>query len=119
MAKGLRIAKPGFDANTAQEKDRVYDSNFNTFKYVRYGVIRNAVAGVYTIPHPLGYSPSFLVFGRRLVGSEYVMVDVTLDGEGVTMQSNKANLYIVVASSPPTQDLVYLLGADDLDDIGS
>lgn len=118
--RGLRISKPGFDATTAEEKDRVYDSNFNTFKYVRYGIITNATGSTtYTIPHRLGYAPSFIVYGRRVSGDDYVIVDVTLDGEGVTMQSDKTNIYIVVASAPPTQDLVYLIGADDLDDIAS
>lgn len=118
--RGLRISKPGYDANTAQEKDRVYDSNFNTFKYIRYGLIPNvATSTTYTIPHLLGYAPSFLVYGRRVSGSNYVIVDVTIDGEGVTMQSDKTNIYIVTTNFFPAQDLVYLIGADDLADLES
>lgn len=49
----IKIAKPGFDAKTAADKDLVFSSELNTFKVAAVGNTST------TYTHGLGYTPAF------------------------------------------------------------
>lgn len=70
----VRIAKDGFDQETASNDQLIFNSDQNVFKIVLTSTVTlnaNAAAGVpitVTIPHNLGYTPASLVYFNSQVG---------------------------------------------------
>lgn len=68
----VKIAKPGFDANSATDDQLIFNSNQNIFKITVTNTINHTLsntsnivpAGTQTlpIPHPFGYNPAFIVY---------------------------------------------------------
>lgn len=85
MAKdyGIKISKPGFDVKTANDKDLVFSSKFDTFKVAASGTgsfTANGALQIAEIAHSLGYTPAFFVFsevhagfGEPTTGDFYMM----------------------------------------------
>jgi len=61
---GIKIAKEGYDVNTAADKDLVYSSKFNGMKIAEHNT-----SGAGTVLHSLGYAPMFLNY--RKSGTQY------------------------------------------------
>lgn len=83
----LRVAKDGYDAQTAPDNQLIFNSEQNVFKIVDSGtltipaysiVISNVAGGYYgqstlvTVPHGLGYRPAIIAFveSDNYVGSD-------------------------------------------------
>lgn len=62
----VKVAKPGFDADTAGDESLAFSSEFNYFKIVLSGTYGFNTLGTslesfeYSIPHGLGFPPAFI-----------------------------------------------------------
>ena len=83
---GMKIAQPGFDANTADNANLVLTSDLNSFKIAKTGTyayaglasISNNTTSTVTIPHGLGTTPVALVYVNA------VAVVTLQGGNGIT-----------------------------------
>ena len=104
---GLIIAKPGFDARTADVKDQIFNSHHNSLKIWMTG---NAAITVPSgdfqtasidVAHGLGYSPFYLVY-FKLVNSNKLWLQSSLDTEDISdfvsgsAYANATNLHMSV-----------------------
>ena len=62
MSYSMKISKPGIDVLTASDKDLIFTSDRNCLKEKLSGLIDTDSSGNVTIPHNLGYTPSFFIF---------------------------------------------------------
>lgn len=63
MVFGIKASKEGFDVGTADPKDLVFSSEYDTFRVSSSGTgsitASTALPTTLTIPHALGYRPAF------------------------------------------------------------
>jgi len=83
---GMKVAQPGFDANTTSDANLVLTSDLNSFKIAKKGTysytglasISNNTTDTITIPHGLGTTPVALVYVNA------VAVVTLQGGKGIT-----------------------------------
>lgn len=72
---GFKISRPGIDVKTAEPKNLVFSTAFNTFK--EYRIIKMTTAGS-SVNHGLNYPPTFLAVKEDYFHSgEFIRGDVT------------------------------------------
>ncbi len=104
---GMKISLPGIDVKTASVSNLAYSSKFNTFKVFSQGTTSGTDI---TIPHNLGYAPTFEVFMEsgnnryrlpRLESpyksADYVQAFAYSDNTNLRIKSNvSANFYYYI-----------------------
>lgn len=82
MNYGIKVSQPGVDVKTAEDKDLIINSQYNSFKIFKKELsvsppLNNLERVTFTIEHDLGYNPSFLSFYKDLYygGNQYWMPD--------------------------------------------
>jgi hypothetical protein len=112
---GIKISKPGVDADTASDKDLVFSSKFDTFRVHSTGIgsfTANLALQTDTIAHTLGYTPAFMVFseihagaGEPSTGDFYMMphsppfgIGGSLVTDTIIASIDSSNLYIRLGS---------------------
>lgn len=69
MNYGIKVSKEGYDIQTADPKDQIFNSSFNNFKIYKQGEITISVDGDSSddsvqVAHDLGYIPGFIAFAQ-------------------------------------------------------
>lgn len=148
MANGIKVAKKGkslvtsnTDSNVVDtgQKDLIFNTQLNTFRYTKKGKIRvNSVPvsvtfanpPTYSVAHDLGYTPSYLYYTRNIKTGEIKQAnyDAGSNGPAVVSYSSKNSLtFLAIAgeynstTSDSTDgfDIIYYIGADNLDEVDS
>lgn len=142
MRFGLKVAKPGVsnpstadpreNPTDAGQKNLIFNTDLNTFKYVKKGrmTIRKGVYGaIHTYEHGLGYCPSFIYYVQNNVTGEIKQPNYDAGSAGaiVIAYVDKKNIYFLINAGEVDQstfadqpfDIIYYIGADDLDDVES
>lgn len=92
---GIRISKAGFDANTAADKDLLYDSAWPSIQIVK---VIPFTGSTFVFPHGLDFPP--LAILMRLDGT-------TIQGVMTSPSADEINVYIPTSSSDPGTIIIY------------
>lgn len=92
MTTVFKISRPGIDADTAADKDLVFDMSAEVLKTIQSGktsiTLDGSSDGSTTVYHNLGYYPTFMIFygveGSYFIGFPNVFAD-DWDRESSTM----------------------------------
>lgn len=60
---GIKIARPGYDVNTADDEHLILKSGFTLLKAKAYGALAFDGSQYLEVVHGLGYIPQYLAFG--------------------------------------------------------
>lgn len=110
---GIKVAKEGFDAKTADTKDLIIDSSKNAFKIFVEGSGNGK--GIITIAHVLDFVPSFLAFCELETGKVYSIATTVYSLEEMafvsfTAYSNINNLVIGIGAASNKNYYYYIFG---------
>lgn len=110
---GFKISRPGIDVKTAEPKNLVFSSSFNTFK--EYRIIKMTTAGY--IAHGLDYPPTFLAIKEDYFNpGEFIRGDVMpfINGSISLISVDDTNVYY--RSPGYDEDIYVILFIDPLDE---
>lgn len=98
---GFKVSKPGFDVESAADKDLVYSSKWGTFTVFATGgttlSYTTGSANTVTIAHNLGYRPAFAVYSEVPFTTGFVLLPRVIPGatdRTAIPYCDSTNLYI-------------------------
>jgi hypothetical protein len=97
MAKGIKIALPGYNATTDTNPDHfsLYVDQSVDYILIKEKVsLMTSVLGTLNIAHGLGYVPFCLVFVETSAGVWRKISSTPIDGIGYSFQVNSTNLIL-------------------------
>lgn len=130
---GVKVAKAG-QANPSSadprdnptdttQKNLIFNTDLLTFKYLKRDILKiNDIGKTYAIYHGLNYNPSYQLWSRNRQTGEikFVIYDAGSGGPAIVPWTDKQNLYVLIhAGENLTEpfDLIYFIGADDLETV--
>lgn len=107
---GIKVAKPGFDITTTDERNLAFTSKYNTLKVFAQGAITIPAGNTGTITHNLGYIPTYF-----LQGETSPTTDVFYAAHPTEWNStiNGTDLQIVAPASAGNYDFYYYIFIDE------
>ena len=113
MDYGMKISQDGYDVKTADDKNLILTSKFNSLKIAQEAsttlLVASGATTTKTIPHSLGYAPSHLVLVKSFAygGTSYWITDGSL-GQVPIVDPNGNN----TNTSSPSDDSFFYAYSD-------